>query len=223
MSYDDTSFNGDLLCDEYDEQNNFMNPQSPFGFLVYHLLGDGFDLMADMCTQFMNDFNILTADTRGLDKFWGISYNMPRPYLEVESRYLTDDEYKVYLYLRNGQLITREDIEVNMNKCFAIDDYGVYFTRETQYLSATDHLLYTPTVTDTSDLSKNSDDTTNDYLVELGSEDTNVHLLAGNLSEGSEVYEVINIPANDWDTNFLDFLSKWISVKGNLKIKEYEL
>ena len=79
MSYDDTSFYGDMIVEEYDEQNNFMNPISPFGFLVYHLLGDGFDIMSSQCEQWMNDFDILTANTKGLDNYWGVSYNMPRP------------------------------------------------------------------------------------------------------------------------------------------------
>ena len=224
--YDDSSFYGDMIVGEYDEQNNFMNPESPFGFLVYHFLGDGFDKMSDMCTEFMNDFSILTASAKGLDKFWGVSYNMPRPKLYVGSldeRYLTDDEYRVYLYLRNCQLLTREDIEINMNKAFGFDDYTIYFSQETNYLTATDHLRYTPTETERSNIGKNIDDTSNDYFVKFGSEDDTVHLWEGNLSTAEEVIEVVNIPFQGWDSTFLEFLEQYISVKGNLKLKEYSL
>ena len=99
MSYDNTSYYGDMLCDEYDDKCNFINPQSPTGFYIYHIIGDGLDIMSDLCSKFMNDFSILTADTKGLDKFWGVSYNLPRPTLPISERLLTDEEYKIYLYL----------------------------------------------------------------------------------------------------------------------------
>ena len=296
MAYDNTNFYGDLIVSEYDDKGNFMTPPTPTGYYVYHILGDGFDLMSEMCTQFMNDFSILTASTKSLDNFWGVSYNMPRPLLyegqkaeylfvdegttashndnwsslqdmtrtdegtiisntsgaalfetvrlnnsnlpfnnedftvefeilennsstmkfrfdgqtlcegetfrqydfsfaqgetgrfkfvydsqnntiakykngtyvntithhfcgkmgllfrletgtsikykdfrvytgEDKERYLTDDEYKIYLYLRNCRLMTREDIEINMNKCFAVEkensQYYIFFSTET--------------------------------------------------------------------------------------------
>jgi len=373
MAYDDSSFYGDLIVDEYDEQNNFMNPPSSFGFLVYYLLGHSFDMMSDMCNQFMNDTSILTCAGKNLDNIWGVEYDMIRPKIQREREYLlfedkatksdhnddyttlegkfsvtrgavstsvfgqrnqntvqigekysddfkvevaivefpnslddfffilknesgteksislssiasannitltkiegvvslyadsvlmveesvsgstfqilfrmpsshrfsfddlkitsltpqlsamTDDEYRIYLYLRNCRLMTREDIEINMNKAFGFDDYTVYFTEETTYLTATDHLSYSATVTDTSNLSKNNDDTSNDYLVNLGSSDSNVHLLEGNLSTGEEFVEVINIPYQGWDSNFLAFMEQYISVKGDLRIREYNL
>lgn len=226
MSYDDTSFYGDLVVDQYDDKNNFVGTITSAGFYIYHILGDAFDLMSEQCSQFLNNFSLLSADASSLDKFWGVSYGMPRPKLNIgtaDERYLTDDEYRVYLYLRNCRLMTREDIEINMNKCFGFDDYSIYFSQETNYLNATDHLVYTPTVTDTSNLAKNDDDNSNDYIVSLGSEDTNVHLLEGNLSVVSEVVDVVNIPYKSWSEDFLSLLEQYITVKGNLKIKEYEL
>ena len=226
LSYDDTSFYGDLICDEYDEQNNFMNPPSSFGSLVYYLLGHGFDMMSDMCTQFMNDFSILDANANGLDKFWGVSYNIPRPKLHIgteNERYLTDDEYRIYLYLRNCRLMTREDIEINMNKCFSLDDYTVYFSEETVYLNATDHLTYSATETISSNLAKNDTDTTKDYLINQNSESDYVNLLEGNLSTSTEKVQFVNIPFQNWDSTFLAFMEQFISVKGNLRLKEYTL
>ena len=142
MAYDDTSFYGDMIFDEYDDKNNLMNPETPVGFLFYHILGDGFDKMSDMCSKFLNDLNILSADASSLDKYWGISYNLPRPTLPVSGRLLTDEEYRVYMYLLNCRLITVEDILINFNKCFGLEDNGVYLSEETNYLEATDHLSY---------------------------------------------------------------------------------
>ena len=225
MSYDGTSFYGDLVVDEYDDKCNFIGTNTSTGFYVYHILGDSFDMMSEQCSKFLNDCSILSADASSLDKFWGVSYDMPRPKLNegtAQERYLSDDEYRTYLYLRNCQLLTREDIEVNMNKALGTDDFTIYFSEETNYLSATDHLTYTPTVTDTSNLAKNDDDTTNDYIVNIGSED-DVHLIEGNLCVIDSVVQVINIPYGEWDSDFLSFLEQYISVKGNLQIREYNL
>lgn len=221
MAYDDSSFYGDLICNDYDEQNNFINPPSPMGFLVYILLGYGLDLMTDYCNQFMNDTSILTADTRGLDNFWGISYNMPRP--SINGRLLTDEEYKIYLYLRNCRLMTREDIETCFNKCFGIDDYTVYFSYETNYMGLVDHNNYESLDTVSSNLKKNSEDSSNEYIIDFANSSTDVQTLQGYLSELEASVIVINIPYNNYDAAFLELLEQYISVKGNVKIKEFNL
>ena len=226
MSYDNTSFYGDIIVSEYDDKCNFIGTITSSGFYIYHILGDGFDSMSDMCSNFLNDYSILSADSSSLDNFWGVSYNMPRPKLYEgtgNERYLSDDEYRVYLYLRNCRLLTKEDIEINMDKAFGLDDYSIYFSEETNYLNATTHTVYTSSVTDTSNLAKNHDDTTKDYVVELGSSDSDVHTLEGNLSELEEVVTVVNIPFNNWDTGFLSFMEQYISIKGNIELREYDL
>ena len=383
MSYDDTSFYGDMIVDEYDDKCNFIGTNTPMGYLAYHLLGDGFDLMSELCSKFMNDFNILTADTRGLDKFWGVSYNLPRPLLyegqkadylfidngttashnnnwnnpqyitrtdtgtiinntrdvavfetvylngstlpftnedftvefeivennysttkfrfdgqtlcdgetyrqfdfsfaqnetgrfkfiydkdintiakykngtyvetythhfcgkmgllfrlesgasikykdfkvykgEEKERPLNDDEYKIYLYLRNCRLITKEDLLINFNKCFGFDDYPIVFSDETFYLEATDHLNYEPTDTVSSNLHKNSEDTTLHFVTDYSNDETTETIESG-LSTEEELVTVINIPYNNWDNEFLEMLEQYISIKGNIKIKEYTL
>lgn len=525
MSYDDTSFYGDMIVDEYDDKCNFIGTNTPMGYLAYHLLGDGFDLMSDMCSKFMNDFNILTADTRGLDKFWGVSYNLPRPTLpylytvvksdkgiltdysdiwstnttssiikvtrtdsytefaeltstnltnavfglsensiiefdyyqvdglntnsfmnitnsnnatiytggvnlnqfnaeigkwyhfkiifkdgtmtminettgetlnknytsipfrfnfwtsnnitairfknfkiydivypniyfddattDTNSRYyingaggtsltwnngylvltlgsssryarlrtsqydvnnligkkihfeaeidantsayvqllddstgnvytratgnevtngvsrleytipsnctqvlfqimpkdqsgsggtikfknfkisamenpiystrlMTDEEYKIYLYLRNCRLITKEDLLINFNKCFGFDDYPIVFSDETFYLEATDHLNYEPADTVSSNLHKNSEDTSLHFVTDYSNDETTETIESG-LSTEEELVTVINIPYNNWDKEFLEMLEQYISIKGNIKIKEYTL
>ena len=383
MSYDDTSFYGDMIVDEYDDKCNFIGTNTPMGYLVYHLLGDGFDLMSDMCSKFMNDFNILTADTRGLDKFWGESYNLPRPLLyegqkadylfvdngttashndnwsnpqymtrddggttisntgtgtvfeavrlnnsnipftnedftvefeivenpsstnrfrfdgqtlcdgetyvqwdytfgnnetgrfkfvydstnntiarykngthvntithhfcgkigllfrletgksikykdfkvykgEEKERPLNDEEYKIYLYLRNCRLITKEDLLINFNKCFGFDDYPIVFSDETFYLEATDHLNYEPTDTVSSNLHKNANDNTLHFVTDYSNDETTETIESG-LTTEEELVTVINIPYNNWDNEFLEMLEQYISIKGNIKIKEYTL
>lgn len=226
MAYDDTSFYGDIVFDEYDDKGNFINPPTSAGFYVYHILGDGFDSMSEMCSKFLNDFSILSADVSSLDKFWGASYNMPRPKINVgtpNERYLTDEEYRAYLYLRNCRLMTREDLEINMNKVFGFDGYEIFFSEEKNYLTATSHLVYTPTTTDTSNIAKNNDDVSNDYIIKQGAIDDDVHRIEGNLSELSETIHIINIPYNEWDKDFLTFLEEYISIKGNVVLKEYNL
>ena len=379
MSYDDTSFYGDMIVDEYDDKCNFIGTNTPMGYLAYHLLGDGFDLMSELCSKFMNDFNILTADTRGLDKFWGVSYNLPRPLLyegqkaeylfedltgdltkysgadsrvtasssngvitltwvsgtyqfwvnadgsteydytgdftvefdllsngnnatiqiydgsastyytktlnqlnsmnaghfkivktgqvfktfvdgfekttqqvnsnitgacrvgfrqniastiqfrnfkiyrgEDKERPLTDDEYKIYLYLRNCRLITKEDLLINFNKCFGLDDYPIVFSDETFYLEATDHLNYEAEDTVSSNLHKNANDNTLHFVTDYSNDETTETIESG-LTTEEELVTVINIPYNNWDKEFLEMLEQYISIKGNIKIKEYTL
>lgn len=378
MAYDDTSFYGDLICNDYDEENNFMNPQSSMGALVYYLLGHSFDMMADMNTQFMNDTSILTANTKGLDNFWGVSYNMPRPSVDTlgsivfedkgtifdytnwsysnnmtivrtnaysytqntdatafgyvaqtiasgdtvevdvcisglatssafvsirkgttsvgtvslsnlglraeewghmklifngtsmnvycndvfkmtktlsaddynriqfsinanttytqkfknfviydmdtpSTRPMTDEEYRIYLYLRNCRLLTMEDLEINFNKCFAYDDYEVYFSTETNYFDVVDHINYQSNENITSNITKNVNDDTNEYLIDFENESEDVKIIEGMLSKIEEEILIINIPFNNYDSNFLQFLEPYISVKGNVKIKEYNI
>lgn len=222
MAYDDTSFNGDLIVDEYDDHNNFVGTNTPMGYLVYHLLGDGFDLMAEQCSKFMNDFSILSASASSLDKFWGVSYNMPRPTLPTSERKLSDEEYRVYLYLRNCRLLTREDLLINMQKCFGLDDYEIVLSDEAFYLEATDHPNYEAEDTISSNLHKRDDDTTLHFVTDYSNDET-TEVIESGLSEEGELVTVINIPFNSWDTEFLEFMEQYVSVKGNLKIKEYHL
>lgn len=222
MSYDNTSFYGDMIVDEYDDKNNFVGTNTPMGYLVYHLLGDGFDIMSDLCSKFMNDTSILTADTRGLDNFWGVSYNLPRPTLPTSERLLTDEEYKVYLYLRNCRLITEEDLLINFNKCFGLDDYEIVFSDEAFYLEVTDHLNYEASNTTSSNIHKRDDDTSLNFVTDFSNDETTETIESG-LSTEEELVTVINIPYNDWDSEFLEFMEQYISIKGNIKIKEYRL
>ena len=222
MGYDNTSFYGDMLVDEYDDKNNLMNPVSPTGYLFYHLIGDGFDAMSDMCSKFLNDCSVLSADASSLDTYWGISYNLPRPTLPDSGRLLSDEEYRVYLYLLNCRLITVEDILIIFQKCFGLDDYEVYLSEESHYLKATDHLSYEAEETVTSNLHKREDDNTQHFITTFD-EDEDTEVFESLLSTSESKSIIINIPYQNWDSEFLEFLQPFISIKGNLEVREFSL
>jgi hypothetical protein len=222
MAYDNTSFYGDMIVEEYDEANNFINPQSPVGYYIYHILGDGFDKMSEISSKFLNDFSVLSADSTSLDKYWGVSYNLPRPKLPVSNRELTDEEYRVYLYLLNCRLITVEDIIINFNKCFGIDDYEVYIDYTENYLELVDHNDYTAISDITSNLKRNNEDNSKHFITTF-KDDEDTEVIESVISEVEERIIRVNIPFNNWDNEFLVFLEPYISIKGNLKITEYSL
>ena len=222
MAYDNTSFYGDMIFDGYDDKNNLMNPETPVGFLFYHILGDGFDKMSDMSSKFLNDFSILSADASSLDKYWGISYNLPRPTLPDSGRLLSDEEYRVYMYLLNCRLITVEDILINFNKCFGLEDNEVYLSEETNYLEATDHLSYEAEETVTSNLHKREDDNTKHFITTFD-EDDDTEVFESLINTIESEVTIINIPYQNWDSEFLQFIRPFISIKGNLEIREYSL
>ena len=219
MAYDDTSFWGDMIVDEYDEKNNLMNPVSPTGYLFYHLIGGGFDAMSDMCSTFLNDCSVLSCEASSLDKFWGVSYSLPRPTLPESGRLLTDDEYRVYLYLSNCRLLTVEDIIINFNKCFSVNDFAISLSKETHYLETVDHTHYAADESISSNITKNNTDTSKHYITNHESDD-DTETFESLLSTVQESETIVNIPPNSWSREFLDFLEQYISIKGNLRIKE---
>lgn len=225
MAYDDSSDYGDMICDEYDEQNNFMNPPSPTGYYVYKIIGGALDKMKEYTSQFMNDYSVLSADSRSLDYFWGLSYKMPRPTIGTDEneRLLTDDEYRIYLYIRNSQLITRQNLEVNLGKCFNHDDKEIYFTYLESGLESVDHPNYIARITDTSNLAKKADDTGGHFVTNYDEDSQDTELIRGVLSTQSELELICNIPhpeEGNWDPLFLEFLEQYISIKGNVILRE---
>lgn len=62
MAYDGSSLYGDIICDDfYDTQNNLMNPPSDVGFFFYKIIGGAFDRMSEICSNFLNDCDVLTC------------------------------------------------------------------------------------------------------------------------------------------------------------------
>ena len=63
MAYDGTSITGDEICDYYyDIENNFMNPESPFGYFIYKIIGGGFDYIDGLINQFKIDMDLLNSN-----------------------------------------------------------------------------------------------------------------------------------------------------------------
>ena len=178
--------------------------------------------MSDMSSKFLNDFSILSADASSLDKYWGISYNLPRPTLPDSGRLLSDEEYRVYMYLLNCRLITVEDILINFNKCFGLEDNEVYLSEETNYLEATDHLSYEAEETVTSNLHKREDDNTKHFITTFD-EDDDTEVFESLINTIESEVTIINIPYQNWDSEFLQVIRPFISIKGNLEIREYSL
>ena len=279
MAYDGSSITGDEICDYYyDIENNFMNPESPFGYFIYKIIGGGFDYIDGLINQFKIDLDLLNSnvgkteivdslpsdvdiDTKKtyyvpvfnpesyhftkyeykddewvesshvgkiintLDTFWGKSYQLPRieiSYLDeneiLQKRQMTDDEYKIYLYLKNHPLMTVKDLTTAFTRCFSVSDKenDVYMSIETgaDILRFVDHPNY--------------DNFTNPSLEKMDANDTNAltdFLEDANydvVSDEKTVREIImiNIPNQNLDQHFLDFLETFISIKGNVKINQ---
>ena len=224
------SMNGEIICDEYLDENNPMNPPSSFGWFIYMIIGGGFDKMDEMTNTFLNDCDVVSANPKSLDRFYGASMNLPRPTITDGSsqRLLTDREYAAYLYLRNSQLLTRLDLLSAFGHCMGDetleDNYGgVTVTDEPngQWM-AVDHLHYeSPTDNPSSNISRNSDSDMN-YIVNQGST-ADVNVIPGETTYTGEYVTYVNIPHGNWSQAFLDFLKDYISIKGNVLVREVVL
>lgn len=221
MAYDDTSFYGDLFCMNYDGENNPIHPPSPFGFFLYHIIGHTFDSMDDIVTDFMNNSNILYCDEK-LINYYGRQYNIPNPFFN--NRFLTPEEYRIYIYLKKCRLLTIEDLQVCFNNCMSFDEYEVKVTKvEPDILEVIDHLNYESNDDWTiSNILANTEDDGADKITNHA-EDENYDKLKGKFGHNYNLEVIVEIPENGWAQDFLDLLMTFISVKGNVKVQEYHL
>lgn len=167
--------------------------------------------------------NVETKVLNSLDTFWGKSYQLTRPtisYIEdgvSYSRKLTDKEYKVYLYLRNHRLMTKEDLLNAFNNAFGDDENTVTITTTNLNDSnIVNHREYdNPPFSNDTLVSYNPLDMSivTDYI-----HDADVNMVTDYLTTGS-VFTII-IPNNNWDNNFLSFLEQYSSIKGNVVITQ---
>lgn len=221
MGYDNSSFRGDLLCLEYDEANNPVNPPSPFGFFLYNVIGGVFDSLDEMVNQFFMDTDILSCDEQFINmygRYWGL----PNP--SVNGRLLTPKEYRVYLYLKNCQLITVEDLSICFNKCLGLEGYDVRISKQDLSLvSVVDHVHYVGGDDySVSNIQPNPQDLEDDKITSHG-EDMDYNKLRGRTGHQYNMQVVVEIPYQEWSQDFLDLLMSFISVKGNVLVKEYKL
>ena len=221
------SINGEIICDEYLPEGNPVNPESSFGWFIYMIIGGGFDRMDEMTSTFLNDCSPISANPKSLDRFYGASLQLPRPTIldgNVE-RLLTDEEYAVYLYLRNSRLLTKLDLLSVFGHCMGDEDSddvynGVTVTdeRNAQWW-AVDHLHYTsPSGNPSSNIGKNSNSDLN-HIVNHDSEE-DVYVIPGQQEYTGEMVTVVNVPNAGWSSAFLDFLTDYISIKGNVLVRE---
>ena len=220
------SMNGEVICDEYLPENNPVNPESSFGWFIYLIIGGGFDKMDEMTNTFLNDCDIMSTSSKRLDKFYGANFNLPRPTIIENSveRLLTDKEYATYLYLRNSQLLTRLDLLTVFGHCMGDEssekEYnGITVTKEINAQWHTvDHLNYTSPETQESNIGVNSEDDPNKIVRQGSSED--VYTIPGMTNYTGEYVTVVNVPNQGWSPAFLAFLTEFISIKGNVLIRE---
>ncbi len=154
-----------------------------------------------------------------LDTFWGKSYNLERPVISyvsdgvAYSRVLTDNEYSIYLYLRNHQLLTMKDLLVAFSNAFG-EASSSLSPLSTLYL--VNHKMYDNPSFSNDDLGAYDPADTGivtDALVDRA----DVDIVTDRKTEGTIV--TINIPSG-YDEHFLSFLEEFISIKGNVVINQ---
>ena len=60
------------------------------------------------------------------------------------------------------------------------------------------------------------------FVTDFDADETTETIESG-LSTVEDTVTVINIPYQNWDSEFLEYMEQFVSVKGNIKIKEYAL
>lgn len=164
------------------------------------------------------DSSTVTGDVlNGLDVFWGKSYNLIRPHLSYTSsgttysRVLTDEEYRIYLYLKNHQLLTMKDLLVAFTNAFGSAETT---TTLLNTLHLVDHKSYdNPAFSNDTLAAYDNDD--NDILTDKLVDKSGVNVVNDRLAQGTVS---ITIPDDGWDEHFLTFLEEFISIKGNILI-----
>lgn len=133
MSYDDSSLRGDEICLNMDEQNNFMNPESPIGFFFYNLY-KGFDNVDDAIGDSINNRVLLSATGLYLDVNWGKKYNVKR-------NGLSDEIYRKILIAASYETITIYGIKNALSAIFGCEYGDIIITEDTSnVVQATDNI-----------------------------------------------------------------------------------
>ena len=160
----------------------------------------------------------VTGDVlNSLDVFWGRSYNLIRPTIsytdagDTYTRLLSDEEYRIYLYLKNHQLLTMKDLLVAFTNAFGSAETD---TTMLNSIHTVDHKTYdNPPFSNDSLRAYDYEDT--DITTDLLVDKEGVNLVYNRLAQGTVS---IRIPDAGWDEQFLRFLESFISVKGNILI-----
>lgn len=152
-----------------------------------------------------------------LDVFWGKSYNLVRPHLsyisdgDTYTRILSDEEYRIYLYLKNHQLLTMKDLLVAFTNAFGSAETGTTLLNS---IYTVDHKSYDdPQFSNVTLAAYDEEDT--DIITDTLVDKAGVNVVNDRLAQGTIS---IIVPDNDWDEEFLRFLESFISIKGNILI-----
>ena len=130
---------------------------------------------------------------------------------EDKERPLNDDEYRIYLYLKNHQLLTMKDLLVAFGNAFGSAETS---TTVLNSIHTVDHKTYDNPPFSNDSLRAYDDedmDITTDKLVDKDG----VNLINNRLAQG---ITSILIPDEGWDEEYLRFLESFISIKGNILI-----
>lgn len=166
------------------------------------------------------DSSTVTGEVvNSLDTFWGRSYNLIRPLLSYVSdgntytRMLTDEEYRIYLYLRKHQLLTMKDLLVAFTNAFGGAEETVTTLNS---ISTVNHKSYdNPAFSNTTLSAYDNDDP--DIVTDKLVDKTGVYTVKDKKATGTIT---ITIPNGGWDEHYLTFLEEYISIKGNILISE---
>ena len=156
--------------------------------------------------------------------------NIYRPSISIgkdsdEQRLLTDDEFDVYKQLLTHDFSTRENIETSINDIFEVDGNKMYFDIENlDYLDLSSHLYYSSIPNESSNIAQNENDDSFDFIPNFARFNNDIASLDSNINkETKEGKEVIYIPENNWDEDFLSFVADYISNTEQFKIKQYTI
>ena len=163
------------------------------------------------CTQVL--FQIMPKNQSGSGetiKFKNFKiYVMENPI--YSTRLLSDDEYRIYLYLKNHQLLTMKDLLVAFTNAFGSAETGTTLLNS---IHTVDHKSYDdPQFSNVTLAAYDEEDT--DIITDTLVDKAGVNVVNDRLAQGTIS---IIVPDNDWDEEFLRFLESFISIKGNILI-----
>ena len=109
MAYDNSSYNGDMLCKKWDKENNPMNPPSSAGWFHYINDGTSFDDIDDLISQLRLDNSPYTCDSSLLNAF-------ARDKKVIRDPAWSEDEYRAVICLETYVHILRRGLKNILNK-----------------------------------------------------------------------------------------------------------
>lgn len=197
------------LPEEPDTNHTYYVPQ-------YNSTGGSFTKYSYVDDEWVTE--TVTGDVlNSLDVFWGRSYNLVRPHLsyadggDTYTRVLTDEEYRIYLYLKEHQLLTMKDLLEAFTNAFGSAEIS---TTILDSIHTVDHRKYdNPPFTNDSLLAYDDEDT--DIITDNLVDKEGVNVINDRLAQGTLS---ILIPDDGWDDEYLRLLESFVSIKGNILI-----